>query len=143
MKTQKIIGILIALFACLAMASVGSAQQEVREEFHQTYPLAATGRVSLENINGAIHIKTWERNEIKVDAVKTAPTRERLAEAEIKIDSFSPDSINIHTEYPRWTDDFDAKRDRRHEEPASVEYTLTMPRTARLESVELINGAFD
>ena len=142
MMTLKLTGILIALVAVLTMtggAFTQAQQQELREEFHQTYPLAATGRVSLENINGAVHIKTWERNEVKVDAVKTAPTRERLIEAEIKIDSFGPESINIKTEYPRWTDD----RDRRHEEPASVEYTLTMPRTARLESVELINGALD
>src|SRR2546423_2498148 len=145
MIKRKIFGILIALAAWLTMTSAAFAQtqQEAREEFHQTYPLAATGRVSLENINGAVHFKTWERNEIKVDAVKTAQTRERLSEAQIKIDSFSPDSINIQTEYPRWTDDFNGKRDRRHEEPASVEYTLTIPRSARLESVELINGALD
>lgn len=141
MIKRNIIVILVALAALLAITSVAytQAQQQVREEFHQTYPLAAGGRVSLENINGAVHVKTWERNEIKVDAVKTAQTRERLAEAEIKINSFSPDSIHIETEYPPWNDD----RDRRHENPASVEYTLTVPRSARLESIELINGALD
>jgi DUF4097 and DUF4098 domain-containing protein YvlB len=145
MMTRKIIGILIALAALLTTTGMAftQTQPEVREEFHQTYPLNATGRVNLENLNGAVHITTWDRNEIKVDAVKTAPTRERLSEAEIKIDSFSPDSINIHTDYPRFTDDSNGKHDRRHEEPASVEYTLTVPRSARLESIELINGALD
>ena len=28
--------------------------QEVTEEFHQTYPLSATGRVNLGNINGGV-----------------------------------------------------------------------------------------
>jgi DUF4097 and DUF4098 domain-containing protein YvlB len=145
MIKRKIIGILIALAGLLTITSAAftQTQPEVSEEFHQTYPLAATGRVSLENINGSVHIKTWDRNEIKVDAVKTASRRELLSEAEIKIDSFSPDSINIHTEYPRWTDNWNGNRDRRHEEPPSVEYTLTIPRSARLESIELINGALD
>jgi len=34
--------------------------EEFREEFHQTYPLSATGRVSLENINGGVQIKVWD-----------------------------------------------------------------------------------
>jgi DUF4097 and DUF4098 domain-containing protein YvlB len=141
---RKLIIALVALTVCLAITSVAftRTQAEVSEEFHQTYPLNARGRVSLENINGAVHIKTWDRNEVKVDAVKTATTRERLSEAEIKIDSFNPDSINIETLYPRWTDNRNGKGSR-HEDPASVEYTLTIPRNARLESVELINGALD
>ena len=57
------------------------------EEFHQTYALTADGRVELDNINGAVHISSWDRNEVKVDAVKYANTKERLDEAKIEIDS--------------------------------------------------------
>src|SRR5678815_5185549 len=35
----------------------GETGDELREEFHQTYPLSATGRISLENINGGVQIK--------------------------------------------------------------------------------------
>jgi len=35
----------------------GTTDQDQREEFHQTYPLSPTGRVSLENINGGVQIK--------------------------------------------------------------------------------------
>src|SRR5947209_5220340 len=55
-----------------------STGDELREEFHQTYPLTANGRVSLENINGGVHIAVWDQNEVKVDAVKRAYRRERL-----------------------------------------------------------------
>src|SRR5258708_30954038 len=51
---------------------------EVREEFHQTYPLSANGRVTVENLNGSVRIAVWDRNEVKVDAVKRAYRRERL-----------------------------------------------------------------
>jgi hypothetical protein len=40
------------------------------EEFHQTYALTPDGRVELDNINGDVHISTWDRSEVKVDAVK-------------------------------------------------------------------------
>src|SRR5882672_1249134 len=50
--------------------------QELTEEFHQTYPLNATGRVSIENINGGVRISVWDQNVVKVDAVKRAYKKE-------------------------------------------------------------------
>jgi hypothetical protein len=43
----------------------------------------ADGRVSLKNVNGAVHISAWDRNEVQVDAIKRASTQEALNEAEI------------------------------------------------------------
>jgi hypothetical protein len=40
-------------------------REELREEFHQTYPLAANGRVSLENLNGAARITVWDRTKCR------------------------------------------------------------------------------
>jgi DUF4097 and DUF4098 domain-containing protein YvlB len=129
----------IILNAILAFAVImiitGSAvaqREELREEFHQTFPLAADGRVRLTNINGSVRISVWDRNEVKVDAVKRARTRERLAEAEIKVD-VTDDEIRIRTRYP---DDV-------NNNPASVDYTLSVPRTVRLSGIELINGSLD
>ena len=42
--------------AAEATTAVGEPGEELREEFHQTYPLSLTGRVSLENINGGVQI---------------------------------------------------------------------------------------
>jgi len=119
--------------------ALSQSREEVREEFHQTYPLAAGGRISLENMNGAAHITSWDRNEVRVDAVKTASTPERLAEAKIQVEA-SSDAVRIRTKY-QYEDS--AEEDRTHINPASVEYTLTLPRTAKLEDIELINGALD
>lgn len=116
-----------------------SDRPELTEEFHQTYPLAAGGRVSLSNINGAVKVQTWERAELKVDAVKRAHTAERLREAQIKVDA-SSNRVRIETEYPdstlRWSD----RDGERHENPASVEYTLTVPRGVNIDEINLING---
>ena len=115
--------------------------QELREEFHQTYPLAATGRVSLENLNGGVQIKVWDRAAVQVDALKKAYKPHRLAEAQIIVNS-TEESIRVRTEYPNENQNFRSD-ERRYENPAIVEYTLTVPRKAMLESVELVNGSLD
>jgi DUF4097 and DUF4098 domain-containing protein YvlB len=144
-STRFVLGLAALALLALTAADSGRAQSqsrgpEVTEEFHQTYPLSPTGRVSLSNINGNVRIAAWDRNEVKVDAVKRAYTQQRLTEARIKVDA-GANSVSIETEYPdyHWT-----SRDlERQENPANVEYTLTVPRTARVEEVNLINGALD
>lgn len=129
---------LICVLAFAVSAAAGE-HRKVTAEFHQTYPLAASGRVELENINGAVHVTAWDRNEVKVDAIKTAYSQERLDEAKIEIDA-SRDSLSIHTRYPehRWNSDSD---DGDH--PANVEYTLSVPRAVRLDEIKLVNGGLD
>ena len=109
------------------------------EEFHQTYPLTADGRVELENVNGAVHITGWDRNEVKVDAVKYANSKERLDEAKIKVDAGSS-YVSIRTEYPDHNLVFNNWG---RNNPATVEYTLTVPKTARLDEIKLVNGALE
>src|SRR5919202_4747864 len=95
-------GLLVLAALALTAADASRAQSsrpEVTEEFHQTYPLAAEGRVQLSNINGGVRVTAWDRNEVKVDAVKRAPTQERLQEARIEVDA-SPAYVHVETRYP-------------------------------------------
>ena len=115
--------------------------EEVREEFHQTYPLSPTGRVSLENINGGVQIKVWDRAAVQVDAIKRAYRKDRLDEARIEVNT-TEENIRIKTEYPDENQTFRSD-ERRYNNPAIVDYTLTVPRKAVLESIELVNGSID
>jgi DUF4097 and DUF4098 domain-containing protein YvlB len=125
------------------LESTGGEQpgEQVTEEFHQTYPLSATGRVNLQNINGGVKIKVWDRAAVQVDAIKKAYRRDRLAEAQIEVTS-TEENIRIKTEYPEQNQSF-RKDERRFENPAIVDYSLTVPRKAVLESIELVNGQLD
>ena len=134
-----VLGTLCALLFAVAQGHAAENRGQFTEEFHQTYALAAGGRVALDNINGSVHITGWDRNEVKVDAVKYARSKERLDEAKILIDA-SKDYISIRTEYPDHNLTF---RDDDWDNPASVEYTLSVPRTARLDQIKLINGSLD
>jgi DUF4097 and DUF4098 domain-containing protein YvlB len=126
----------------MLMATAAQASDhhgDLTEEFHQTYALSADGRVELDNLNGAVHISTWDQNEVKVDAVKYAYSKERLDEARIEVDA-SKDRVSIRTRYPDHDHTFNWGS---HNNPAEVEYTVTVPRNARLDEIKLINGALD
>src|SRR5579871_543586 len=131
-----VLGTLCALLALALTAHASDHRGALSEEFHQTYPIAADGRVELDNINGDVHVSTWDRNEVKVDAVKYADTKEKLEDLKIDIDA-GKDSLSIQTKF----DDHHGWGS--HNNPGGVDYTLTVPRTARLDEIKLINGEFD
>ncbi|HYM77740.1 MAG TPA: DUF4097 family beta strand repeat-containing protein [Candidatus Dormibacteraeota bacterium] len=133
------LGTVCALLSLAVSAHASDHRGAVTEEFHQTYAITSDGRIELDNINGAVHISSWDRNEVKVDAVKYADTKERLDEAKIEIDS-GKDYLSIRTKYPDHNNTWNWGS---HNNPAGVEYTLTVPRTARLDEIKLINGALD
>jgi DUF4097 and DUF4098 domain-containing protein YvlB len=128
-----------ALFLLALAAQASDHHGAFSEEFHQTYAFTSDGRVELDNINGAVHISTWDQNEVKVDAVKYADSKERLDQAHIDIDS-EKDHLSIRTKYPDHDLNFNWGS---HNNPATVEYTLTVPRGARLDEIKLINGSLD
>lgn len=113
---------------------------ELTEEFHQVYALTPTGRISIANINGDVHINAWDSNQVKVDAVKRAYSPQRLSEVTIEVNN-TADSVGIKTKYPERNQTFSNRN--REDNPASVEYTLTVPRGARLDGAELVNGSLD
>jgi hypothetical protein len=134
------VGAILGTFCALLFVAQGHASTgKLTEEFHHTYPLVAGGRIDLENINGAVHITAWDQNTVKIDAVKYANTQERLDEAEIEVDAGS-DYVSIRTKYRdhdlTWNNDD-------WNNPASVEYTLMVPRSARLDEIQLVNSALD
>jgi len=117
--------------AALALLIAIPAYAEVTQEFHKTVPLNADGRVSLSNINGDVEITGWNRNEVQIDAVKTARDQQRLDEARIDVNG-SGSSVEIETHYPSHL---------MNNNPASVHYTLHVPQNARIDKINLVNGA--
>jgi DUF4097 and DUF4098 domain-containing protein YvlB len=132
MKSRALIanGAILA-FVGTSCAALLLSLGPVEEQFHQSYPLASGGRVSLDNINGNVKVTAWDRDEVRVDAVKRASSRDRLDEARIVVDS-SPDAIRIQTRYADSNLENDA---------AYVEYRLNIPRQAQVDEIRLVNGS--
>lgn len=128
-------GSICAVLALALAAHASDHSGQYTEEFHQTYAITADGRVDLDNINGSVHISTWDQNQVKVDAVKYADSKEKLSNIEIEASS-GKDYVSLHTkfrEHDHWG----------RNNPGGVEYTLTVPRTIRLDEIKLINGGLD
>jgi DUF4097 and DUF4098 domain-containing protein YvlB len=123
----------LCAFLLLALSAHASPAEENREEFHQTYTLSANGRLDLSNVNGDVHITAWDNNEVKVDAVKHSNDADRVRDTRIVVNA-NPDSISIETKYERsgWFG---------NNSPATVDYTIQVPRGAHVDKVNLVNGS--
>jgi hypothetical protein len=120
----------VLAIAWLAGCVDGGFGPAVRESVSQTRPMSPTGRLSLENTNGSVHVGTWDEPRVRIDATKTAATRQALERLEVAIDG-EGDRIAIRTRQPHGG--FFLHR------AAGVEYSVTVPRGARV-SVRNVNG---
>ena len=114
----------------------GFAREDYKEELHQTYPLAADGRVSLGNVNGSVRLSVWDRPEVRLDAVKSARSEKDLEKLQIEVES-KADRLIIRTKHAESRSWWGWRRGI----SGSVAYTLTVPRSARLEDVSNVNGS--
>src|SRR5712692_10169352 len=101
----------------------------ISKEFNQSYPLQPGGSLELQNVNGTVDVQGWDRNEIEVHAVKTAKHKESdLERVSIEVDA-KPDAVSIATHYPQ-----------NEGVEVAVEYTIHVPRGARVEHIGTVNG---
>jgi len=120
--------ILLMAYSCEASAFGGG----IKEEFHQSYQLAPGGSVRLNNINGSVEIKEWDKNEVKVDAVKHADDKDMMEQLQIVVDA-SSDLVDIDTKYPE-------NENNHGDHGLMVEYTITVPKNANLDKIKTLNG---
>jgi len=118
-----------ALLSVLTGAALWATSTNASQEFRQSYALRPSGRVVIDNPYGDVRICAWDRDEVRIEATKTAPDARRLEDARIVVDSTS-ESLSIRTQYAESEAD----------QPASVEYRITVPRTANLDGIKLVNG---
>lgn len=126
-------------FTPVPETAANAVRQDETERFEQTYPLNANGRVSVSNVNGSIVAEAWDRNEVKLVAVKTADTKERLTEVEVKVTA-SADSFSVETNYDDWKKKNGGDR-WRNGGKLTVDYQLMVPRGAVLNEVGTVNGS--
>ncbi|MEO7658538.1 MAG: DUF4097 family beta strand repeat-containing protein, partial [Pyrinomonadaceae bacterium] len=97
------------------------------------------GRVNISNINGSITISAWDRNEVKLEYVKVADLKERLADVEVRI-SAKADFFSVETDYGNWKGKDSGDRWRNNGK-LNVEFKLMVPRGAFLNEIETVNGS--
>lgn len=142
MQTRRSPMSILGVFALVSLLAAGAAlaREPFTETFDKTFPLAAGGRVALENVNGSVVIDVWERAEVRVHAVKSASSEDLLSRLKVAVDA-RPNEVRIETDYP--------ERESRgffshgSHDQMEVEYTLTVPRSAVLSEIDLVNGSLE
>ena len=116
------------------LAGCGSAAHGPLEEtFEQTYTIEPDANITVINGNGAVFVYGSNTNEMRIQAIKRAYTRDRLKQIAVDV-SVQPGSVSINTKVPpkpQW-----ALSDR----SGTVDYTIVIPATANVARLELANG---
>ncbi|NIO49312.1 MAG: DUF4097 family beta strand repeat protein [Candidatus Aminicenantes bacterium] len=114
-----------------------TADERYEEKFERTVSLAKDGKVTLANITGSIDVKSWDRDEVKINALKISKAS-TLSEAKENANSVKivvkkeGNTLQIKTEYPEGREIW-----RRKSLNVSVNYSLVIPAkaSAKIDSV--------
>lgn len=123
MKTPLVLALALAATASLGFGAY-------TEVVHETHPLSSDGTIELQNVNGAIEITAWDKNEVEIEATKSVSKEEKLKILQVKIDA-QPTKLVINTEYPRELKNSNA----------SVAYKLHVPARAQLKNIKSVNSS--
>src|SRR5262245_33486221 len=104
---QRILGIMLCTMGLLASAQHGPAQEErrdrgdfqERDEFRQSYKLAAGAQVEVRNINGPLQIETTDGDQAEVYVTRSARTRADLDYCKVIVDN-DGGVFRVYTEEP-------------------------------------------
>lgn len=144
-KKVKWMAVLTGLLFLIGLNLVEGAvndKEKYEEKFAKTVSLASDGEVNLTNISGHIEVKTWDRGEVKIDALKisrastVAKAKENAAKVEIVVEK-EGNTLMIKTEYPErkkgWKED---------SINVSVNYNLMIPANASAK-ITSVSGSVD
>ncbi len=133
------------LFSATLIALAPTTRGTVTETFKQTYPLAPEGIIHLENVNGDITIKAWDRSEVALEAEKQAKNDEELQQIKLLISSSnwnvngrSTSKLTIKTQFPKAHLGFLSFG--HGSSTGSVRYRLMVPAGARLDKIDSVNS---
>ena len=118
---------IVALTGCDLEELAGSAR--FKEDFHQTHPLKAGGRLYVENFNGSVEVTGWDQETADISGTKYAASEQGLSALKIDVVA-GPDSVRIRTVKPS---DFRGSM--------GAKYVIKVPRKVLLERVESSNGS--
>jgi hypothetical protein len=121
----------LALVSCDDMDGWGisGSSQRFKEDFHNTYPLKAGGRLTVENMNGSVEITGWEKDSVDIIGTKYAATESLLKSVRIDI-AATPDSVDIRTVVPSGT-----------RGNLGAKYIIRVPQKAMLDRITSSNGS--
>jgi len=132
MRTKLVLAVLVlsASLLCLTSCIVDIGDWErFNSDFHYSYPLKSTGRLTAETFNGSIEVSGWDQDTVDISGTKYGPSQAEADNLKVNIDH-SPDSVSIRIERPSL---------RRNNQGARL--VIKVPRTANLDRLTTSNSS--
>lgn len=132
MKSQLLAFLSLTLFAP-AISHAG--EYAFKEPFTRSAAFNPAGEVSLENVNGNITVRAWDKNEILIEGEKSAASADELKAVDLIL-AIAADRASINVHLPKRSGGWFGGNTVR----ASVDFTVTVPRSAVLRKIATVNG---
>ena len=130
-KTVVSMGVLFALLMMVGVnPAVAAEKVKFEEKFAKTLDLVRNGKVIIKNMSGNIEVKTWNKAQVQIDALKVskattlAKAKENIAKVKITITEENS-TLRITTEYPKGPN---------KNLSVSIYYTLMIPSESALNA---------
>lgn len=140
MKSYRLLtmlAILNSLFLVLVFYTPElTAKERYEEKFEKSVTLAKDGEITLSNVSGEIEVKSWNKAEVKIDALKVSralslsQAKEKAQEVEIEVKK-EGNTLRINTKFPKRI--FKSVK-------VSVHYSLMIPPKASIK-VKSVSGS--
>lgn len=120
----------LAVILFIPFSTQARDKEKYEEKFEKSISLNRSGKVELSNISGDVKVKVWNKEEVRVEAIKIAwassqeKARENAARVKIEVEK-EGNTVSILTRYPKGT--FKNLN-------VSVNYSLTIPDKASLRA---------
>jgi hypothetical protein len=131
-RCRKLCPVLAALLMSFSGCG-GTNERVVEETFERLYTVEPNVKITIQNRGGAVMVYGSDANELRVQAVKKAYSRERLRQITIDV-ARTPGTVSVTTKFPpqpKW-----ALSDR----SGTVDYTIVVPATASISALDLRAG---
>jgi DUF4097 and DUF4098 domain-containing protein YvlB len=128
----------------LVLLSAAAQAETLTENFAKTYPLAASGSFSLNNVNGDVTVEAWDRAEVQVNAEKKVKAgsaedaRKILSQIQINVQA-GPSAVRVETKLPKKTGSGGLFSWFGDSVSMNVTYRVKVPRSAIVEA-DNVNG---
>lgn len=109
---------LLTLCGCMG----GFSENRAHERFDQTLPAAGVTELHLQSVAGTVSIRAWEKPQIRIEAVKSAPDAGALKALHVTVRQ-SGSTVEVGTQYDAG---FGISR-------GGVEYTIMVPAAVNLQ----------
>lgn len=130
MKSAMLKSIAVSAFILGLSAQV---QAKIVDKVEQSFNVGVDSSFRLENVNGAVNISAWDKDEINVLATVTAEDQRDRDRIVIDMKENSR-GVSVETRYKEessWGNHHSGK----------VEYEIKVPVSIRLSAIELVNGS--